>query len=743
MKHSLLLDKVCPVRSLILQEKYADKKRHTSDGESSTMRINLPVTQNGYVFPADQTLISITDLKGRITYCNTNFITVSGYNRAELLGQPHNLIRHPDMPEEAFRDMWETIQGGQPWAGVVKNRRKNGDYYWVRANASPMRDGDRIVGYLSVRTRALDEEIQAADRLYAKMRAEKEAGRLLHVLKHGAVVRNDLFGRIGRLFTLGMRGQFVALVCASAAVPVIATALGAPLWASALAALASAICVAWLLIRKGITPLSGLLDTANLLASGDLTRFFQASGHGQIGKIQLALAQLNVSVRTVVRDVRHEVANLLGSTQEIAAGNQDLSARTDSQASSLEQTAAAMDQINSTIQNASGLAEEGANVARESSTIARHSHEAVQGVVDAMQEITGTSRRIADIISIIEGIAFQTNILALNAAVEAARAGAQGRGFAVVAAEVRSLAQRSADAAKEIKELIQSSVEAVKRGSERADNARSRMDEAMESVGRVTSLLEQINNASKEQAIGVSQINDAVVHLDTITQQNAAMVEELAASASTLNSQVGMVHNTIRVFRLTDKDKTLAEEDAVELRKRSRGDDAVEDNSGRFDAKEAVSDHQQWRVTLRNAINRGLTLDVAQIRRDDCCALGHWLNGPGAQRWGAKPAFSKLVQAHQAFHEAVGRTAELINQQRIADAEATLETSQPLHKAGQDLNRAIHALESEFSRPDAAVPASAHAAQAARPARAAAMPAAPAPPVAATQRAGDDEWETF
>lgn len=706
------------------------------------MRINLPVTENGYVFPADQTLISITDLKGRITYCNMNFITVSGYTRAELLGQPHNLIRHPDMPEEAFRDMWETIQDGYPWSGVVKNRRKNGDYYWVRANATPMRDGERIVGYLSVRTRALDAEIQGAEQLYAKMRAEHEAGRRLHVLKRGAVRRNDLFGRIYRQFKLGMRGQFVALVCVAAAAPVVASAVGAPLWGSALAALVAATGVATMLIQTGIKPLGGVLATSNLLASGDLTSSVEVGGHGEIARIRLALAQLNVSVRTVVRDVRHEVANLLGSSQEIAAGNHDLSARTEAQASSLEQTAAAMDQINSTIQQASGLAEEGAKVARESSTIARHSHEAVQGVVDAMQEITGASQRISDIISLIEGIAFQTNILALNAAVEAARAGEQGRGFAVVAAEVRSLAQRSAAAAKEIKELIQSSSQAVKRGSERADNARSRMDEAMASVGRVTSLLEQINHASKEQAIGVGQINDAVVHLDTITQQNAAMVEELAASASTLNDQVGMVHNTIRVFRLTDKDTTLAEEDAVALRKQSRADKTAGQNGDSFDAKEAVSDHQQWRVKLRNAINRNLTLDVEQVRRDDCCALGQWLHGPGEQRWAAKPSFTKLLKSHQTFHDAVGRAAELINQKRADDAAAMLESGQPLHRAGQDLSQAIHAMERDLAGQSAPASASASASGSARATRPMAA-AESSPDVPAMETAGGADWETF
>ena len=154
------------------------------------MRTNLPVTQKHYDFPADQTLISVTDLKGRITYCNTNFVNVSGFSREELLGQPHNIVRHPDMPEEAFRDMWHTIlERGQPWTALVKNRRKNGDHYWVRANATPVRSGERIVGFLSVRTKPSADEIATYEQLYARMRAEKAAGRLVHVLDGGVVVR--------------------------------------------------------------------------------------------------------------------------------------------------------------------------------------------------------------------------------------------------------------------------------------------------------------------------------------------------------------------------------------------------------------------------------------------------------------------------------------------------------------------------------------------------------------------------
>ncbi|WP_366913193.1 methyl-accepting chemotaxis protein [Rhodoferax sp.] len=661
------------------------------------MRNNHPVTGKVYTFPSDQTLISVTDTKGRITYCNNNFIMVSGYTREELLGQPHNILRHPDMPAEAFRDMWATIEGGKPWSALVKNRRKNGDHYWVRANATPVRRDGQIVGYLSVRSAPAEAEIAPAESLYATMRQEVASGRLVHCLRHGEVVRNTVLGRLIHRLRPGPVARMGLLFLPPVLVPVLVSALNGPVWAALIAALMAALVATVLAWRLNIQPLTGVLDVANRLAAGDLVKGVEVNESGLIGQLQLALAQLAVSVRTVVRDVRHEVANLRGGSQEIATGNLDLSSRTESQASSLEQTAASMEEISGTIKQTSQLANQGATLASEAAGMSRRSHEAVQAVAGTMKDIARASDQIGNIIQVIDGVAFQTNILALNAAVEAARAGDQGRGFAVVAAEVRALAQRTSTAAREVKELIEASIGCVEAGARQTAHAQSRMDETMAAVEKTAALLAEIRNAMTEQEIGVTHVNDAVAHLDSLTQQNAAMVEELAAAAKSMDDQVVMVHNSIRVFRLTDRDVTLAEADAVELRKQYQKE-VVDEGSIDFDA--SIAKHQQWRVTLRNAVLKRTQLDANQIRRDDCCDLGKWIYGGGSRRWGNMPDFARLVEAHKTFHNEAAKVADVANRGQSDQANQMLETGSSFVEAGK---RVVQALRDIRSRVEAGV----------------------------------------
>ena len=515
------------------------------------MRKNEPVTNRAYHMSANQTLVSVTDLKGRITYCNPAFIEVSGFTREELLGQPHNIVRHPEMPEEAFRDMWDTIQNKLPWSGLVKNRRKNGDYYWVRANATPMVDGDAITGFLSVRTAPTPQEVDSADKLYAQMVNEARTGSALSVvLKHGETVSQSWAGKLQRLLKPGVVGKLVGLQLMAALLPGIAILLGLPLPVVLIVyaiAIAGATWITWQVVMK---PLFGLVTDANHLASGDLSHRVTTGDSGLVGQVQQALNQMSLNLRTVVSDVRSEVDHLHVAMKEIADGNQDMSSRTESQASSLEQTAASMEEISSTVQTSADTARQATQLATSASDAATQGGAVMEQVVTTMEEINTASRKIADIIGVIDGIAFQTNILALNAAVEAARAGEQGRGFAVVASEVRSLAGRSAEAAKEIKVLIGNSVDKVDAGSKLVDTAGTTMQHIVQEVQRVTGLIREISASTSEQTVGIGQVSEAVAQLDQVTQQNAALVEESAAAAASLNQQAQQLVQAVAVFQL-------------------------------------------------------------------------------------------------------------------------------------------------------------------------------------------------
>ncbi|GAB3487455.1 methyl-accepting chemotaxis protein [Curvibacter fontanus] len=308
----------------------------------------------------------------------------------------------------------------------------------------------------------------------------------------------------------------------------------------------------YVLIRRTvIRPLGQAKAIADALAGGDLTVRVDNTRGDELGQLMSSMNRVGSGLAEVVQTVRQGSEGVATASAEIAQGNTDLSSRTESQASALEQTAASMEQLGSTVRQNADNARQANQLAQRASTVAVQGGEVVAQVVDTMKGINISARKIHDIISVIDGIAFQTNILALNAAVEAARAGEQGRGFAVVASEVRSLAGRSAEAAKEIKNLITDSVERVEQGSALVDQAGATMNEVVTAIKRVTDIMGEISTASGEQSAGVAQIGEAVSNMDQTTQQNAALVEEMAAAASSLKNQAQELVQAVSVFKLT------------------------------------------------------------------------------------------------------------------------------------------------------------------------------------------------
>jgi len=309
--------------------------------------------------------------------------------------------------------------------------------------------------------------------------------------------------------------------------------------------------VAAVIISRSITePLKQAVHAAAMVAAGDLTTSINTSSRDEIGELMLALDTMNEALRKIVSQVKNGTYAIAGAAGEISSGNLDLSARTEQQASSLEETAASMEELTSTVKQNAENAGQANQLAMTASDVAIKGGRVVSQVVDTMGSINESASKIVDIIGVIDGIAFQTNILALNAAVEAARAGEQGRGFAVVASEVRSLAHRSAEAAKEIKILIGDSVEKVGIGAKLVDEAGATMNEVVASVKRVTDIMGEITAATKEQSAGIEQVNLAITDMDSTTQQNAALVEQAAAAAQSMQDQAASLANVVDTFKL-------------------------------------------------------------------------------------------------------------------------------------------------------------------------------------------------
>ncbi len=737
------------------------------------MKINMPVTDHEVVMKPGDILVTRTDLKGIITYANDAFVEISGFTREELIGKNHNMVRHPDMPPAAFEDLWDTVKKGQPWTAPVKNRTKQGDFYWVEANVTPVFKNGKVSEYLSVRYAPSRQQINEAEEIYQKLNANKielrpkgmalwiknirelglgvklwlsvvgilipigylmfllyEQNNILAMAGMGTLFllsllinvstaklvrktlervininyrladgqyrneldlyRNDQLGDLLRsVFSMQVKlnGDLAetkqvgsnamrikqALDNVSSCVMVADNNLNIIYLNSTVIELfenaendirkqlpnfkASQLLganidqfhknpahqrgmigglsgtlkssliigerhmditanpvinddgerigtvVEWqdrthevkiereienivesvktgildqridvtdkngffLKLSSGINELTDVIEsvfddvssTMQNMAVGDLTNRIETDYEGVYLECKDSINATMDKISQIVAQISESADFINNSSQEIASGNNNLSQRAEQQAANLEETASSMEELTSTVKNNADNAQQANKVATTARQLAEKGGEVVGSAVSAMQEINESSNKIADIIGVIDEIAFQTNLLALNASVEAARAGEQGRGFSVVATEVRNLAQRSATAAKESKELIQSSVQKVRYGTEFVNETGKALNEIVVGVKKVGDIVAEIAAASVEQSQGIEQVNQAVAQMDEITQQNAALAEEASAASVSMSDQSTNMMTLLNFFKV-DKNESSA-----------------------------------------------------------------------------------------------------------------------------------------------------------------------------------------
>ncbi|MCP5422000.1 MAG: PAS domain-containing protein [Chromatiaceae bacterium] len=976
------------------------------------MKINEPVTDREVPFPKDTILVSKTDRKGIITYANPAFVAISGFSEAELVGRNHNLVRHPDMPPEAFKDLWDTVHAGRTWTGIVKNRAKSGDYYWVRANVTPVPLASGEVEYMSVRTEPTAAEKQFAEKLYADARAGSASiPSSLAADRFWSLERLVVFGsmaislpvliaailawsgvapaltvallvasfaatvftgytvmqRVARPITVAAAKlrQFVsgeyfdwseagesgsvgviqqairstqiklgfevtdaqrranetarvqtALNCASTNVmmadaennviymndsvlelmkdaeadlrehipgfradaimgsnidvfhkdpshqrrlltsltsthtaelelgqrflriianPVVnrdGERLGTVVeWADLTAqrnaeraeaehraeqqqqatenlriklALDSSntattvsdgsnhliymngaarelftkmesewrnthpdfavdrligrslsdylpdgeLATAYRKELRSITEIDGriagrimhlvagpvydangeyqgrvtqwvdrttemqmedevesivaaarsgdlggrigmdgkagffrhlaigfnallddlesifqgLSDSLSAMAKGDLSRPLIGAYQGEFGRIRDNLNDTLTHISNTVSELREATDSVNVASNEISAGNSNLSSRTEQQASSLEETAASMEQLTSTVRNNADNAQQANQVATNARQLAEKGGEVVNRAVMAMDQINTSSNKIAEIIGVIDEIAFQTNLLALNASVEAARAGEQGRGFAVVATEVRNLASRSAAAAKEIKDLISDSVSKVQAGAELVNESGGTLEEIVSGVKKVGDIVAEIAAASSEQAAGIDQVNQAITSMDEMTQQNAALAEQTSAASVSLYEKAQSMRQTIGFFAVAENIEDL-------ISQQHTTHQHVHGRSSDFDFFGARTAHLAWRQRIRDFLDgrKSLTHEEAVSHRD--CALGKWLYSEGIRKYGEMEGMQKLEKEHEKLHALIRNIIQFKEEGRTDKAE--------------------------------------------------------------------------
>ena len=542
------------------------------------MKINLPVTNVETELPEGEFIYSSTDLKGVIAEANEAFAKVSNYTREEMIGQSHNMVRHPDIPVEAFEDMWRDLKVGRPWRGIVKNRRKDGGFYWVVANVSPVRENGQVVGYQSVRGRPTREEINAAEGAYKRI---KEGDKSIYV-EHGRVVRSRPEW-INSLLSLRSQMILAGLLALLSAVDALSDHLGGPtlpgVAALAVASLTVLYALYFLFIyvpgtTRDLDRTSDWLE--DVLCSGNLNNRFEIDRRDVIGGIARKADKFVSSIQATVQGIS-DIAKQVGfATDDVSSGMKVSQASAIKQSEATSSAAAAIEEVTvsigevaahakTTVETAAHTGEisrQGAQVTHDACRTIESLADTVRQSAEQVESLGQRSEEISRVTGVIKEIADQTNLLALNAAIEAARAGEAGRGFAVVADEVRKLAERTTRATQEIGEMTQSiqsetqhAVKGMRSGAQQVAEGVHLVNDAEESLRQINAEMEktsemvgEISHASDEQQSAMIELAQNVERVSNMTEQNVAVINQTGATVEYLNSVVTRMRKAVTQY---------------------------------------------------------------------------------------------------------------------------------------------------------------------------------------------------
>jgi aerotaxis receptor len=531
------------------------------------VKINLPVTDNEYPFPRGETIVSKTDLKGVITYANDIFVKVCGYSREELLGRSHNIIRHPDMPPEVFADLWNAIESGQPWQGIVKNRRKNGDYYWVKALIVPVRSQNKTIGHMSVRTEPTAEEKRSAAAHY---QAVKDKQAKLRSFSFADLISGFSFNTRYALFV-----SWMVLLAAAAGLAGLQgwTALTAMIGATCLV---SAVGSFWFMAATVANPLEEAIGFFDQIAQGNLRNEIPVNRPDEVGRVLAGLAVAQTHMRVMIDEIRlstEEVENRCEQLEQQVGRVTELSR---DQTERITQVSAAMGALSSSVTQVAQIAETSADSARSTLDVVNEGNQrmtrsieatdqvavAVQTSGEDINKLSHSIDQIGTMTGIVKEIADQTNLLALNAAIEAARAGEQGRGFAVVADEVRKLAERTTTTTADIDRMVDSIQATTKATVATMDNAvqqvqlgRGFIEQTNESFTQITALSQNVTEKSsgiaasaREQSVATEEVAHNTEQISHLIEENSASFAQVSGAVQDLRLTAGKLRDVVAHF---------------------------------------------------------------------------------------------------------------------------------------------------------------------------------------------------